>query len=130
MLKVHKDKNSGEPSGLYPDTIKVKLPFYKNDGDEEGSFRFDLYDRNTKEPIEQNDIVSSLEKGSKVRFLMECQGVWFANGKYGISWKAVQASIKRPESIKGYSFVDDDDEEDNIDEDNRGLDNTFIEDDE
>jgi hypothetical protein len=128
MLKVHKDKNSGEPSGLYPDTIKVKLPFYKNDDDEEGKFKFDLYDRATKEQIEQNDIIQSLEKGSKVRFLIECQGVWFANGKFGISWKAVQASIKRPEKIQGYSFVDDDDDE--YTEIDREVENTYVEDDE
>ena len=112
MLKVHMDKNSGEPSGMYPDSLKIKLPYYKNKDDDGGRFAFDLYDVNTKEPVEQSDILSTLVKGSTVRLLIECTGVWFAGGKFGLSWKAVQASVKKPKvNFNTYSFVDDDDED-------------------
>lgn len=113
MLKVHMDKNTGEPSGLYPDSLRIKLPFYKNKNDPEGSFAFDLFDCSTKEIVDKQDILKTMEKGSKIRLLVECTGVYFVGGKYGLSWKAVQASIKKPKvNFQQYSFVDESDDED------------------
>ena len=60
MLKVDKDDN-GEPSGKWPDNIKLKLPFYKKPEDDEGKFAFPLFDQNTKEEINQEDIGNILD---------------------------------------------------------------------
>ena len=62
--------------------------------------------------VEQGEILSTLVKGSTVRLLIECTGVWFAGGKFGLSWKAVQASVKKPKvNFNTYSFVDEDDDD-------------------
>jgi hypothetical protein len=40
--------------------------------------------------------------------LMQCTGVWFAGGKFGLSWKAIQIRAdKIPERIRGFAFLDD-----------------------
>lgn len=110
MRKVHMDKTSGEPSGLYPDTIKVKLPCY------DGEFKFDVFesiDDKTYEEVDQEDILKTLEKGSEVKVLMECSFVYFVNKGYGLSWKAKQISVKKAQDkFNGYCMVDSDDEED------------------
>tara|TARA_B100001094_G_C18181208_1_gene800998 strand:- start:767 stop:1576 length:810 start_codon:yes stop_codon:yes gene_type:complete len=117
MLKVDKDDN-GEPTGKWPDNIKIKLPFYKKPEEDEGKFAFSLFDHNTKEEINQEDIVKSLEKGSVVRFLIECTGVYFiSKNMYGLSWKVIQGSVVRPEKISGYCMVDDEVEDRELVED-------------
>jgi hypothetical protein len=40
---------------------------------------------------------------------MQCTGVWFAGGKFGLSWKAVQIRAdKIPMRIRGPAFLPDD----------------------
>ena len=117
MLKVHKNKDTGEPSGLYPDTIRIKLPFYKKYNEEEGKFAFDLFDCDSKEMVDKSAILQNLQKGSSCKLLIENTGVYFVNGKYGLSWKVVQASVKKPKvNYESYSFIDDEDNEDREDD--------------
>ena len=106
MLKINKDEN-GEPTGKYPDSIKIKLPYYSD------KFAFSLFNKNTKEEIENNDILKNLVKGCEVKLLMECTGVYFiSKNMYGLSWKVIQASVDVPETIQGYCMIDDEREED------------------
>jgi hypothetical protein len=36
---------------------------------------------------------------------MQCTGIWFAGGKYGTTWKAVQVRVdSQPEQIRGPAF--------------------------
>lgn len=113
MLKVHKNKDTGEPSGLYPDSLRIKLPYYKKMNEEEGKFAFDLFDQNTKEMVDKKEILQNLQKGSTCKLLIENTGVYFVNGKYGLSWKVVQASVKKPKvNYETYSFIDDSEDRD------------------
>ncbi len=122
MLKVHKNKDTGEPSGLWPDSLRIKLPFYKKYNEEEGKFGFDLFDCDTKEKVDNDSILENLKKGSSCRLLIENTGVYFVNGKYGLSWKVVQGSVSKPkQTYQSYSFVEDEDE-DSRDEDVQSLD--------
>jgi hypothetical protein len=45
---------------------------------------------------------------------MQCTGVWFAGGKFGLSWKAVQVRLDSvPASLgRGPAFKSDEDEDD------------------
>ena len=37
---------------------------------------------------------------------MQCGGLWFANGKFGITWKLVQAVVQKPKtSLAGTCFI-------------------------
>ena len=49
---------------------------------------------------------------SHVKGLMECTGVWHAGGKFGVSWKLVQAQVRPPVRIQGFCIMDDSDDED------------------
>jgi hypothetical protein len=101
IVKWSKDKNGDVKP--YPPGVKVTL---RKVGDD---FEVKLYDANKEEyhGVSPKDL---LVKGAVVRCVMQCTGVWFAGGKYGLSWKAVQMVMdKVPESIRGYAFVDEDD---------------------
>ena len=109
QLKESKDKDTGEPDGKWPPTLKVKLP-YKND-----KFTCEIYD-NKKNMIDTEQLESILVRGCEVQALIEHTGIWFAGGKYGCSWKVIQMKVTAPSTIKGYSFIDSSDDEDVVDE--------------
>jgi hypothetical protein len=102
-IKKYRDKETGECTGKFPDNFKVKVPYY------DGKFACHLFD-NDRKPIE--DIKSSLVKSAKGKFLIQCNGVYFASGKFGLSWKLVQAKIDIPPSLDVCLFSDDEDVED------------------
>lgn len=99
IVKWSKDKNGDVKP--YPPGVKVTL---RKVGD---NFEVKMFDAN-KEEYQGVPVEDLLVKGAVVRCVMQCTGVWFAGGKYGLSWKANQMVMdKVPESIRGYAFVDD-----------------------
>jgi hypothetical protein len=53
-----------------------------------------------------------LVKKVEVTALIQCRGVWFACGKFGVSWKAVQIRLdSAPAGLRGCAFEDDGEEE-------------------
>ena len=46
-----------------------------------------------------------ITKGSNVAVVIRCGGLWFANGKFGCTWKLVQAVVKPKESMTGKCFI-------------------------
>jgi hypothetical protein len=101
-VKVSKDRETGEADGKYPPTIKIKLPT------RDDKFMCEVY--NSKR--EEVDLLETLGKGAQVKALIQCTGVWFAGGKFGLSWKVVQMKVVPSKKIKGYSFIDESDDED------------------
>ena len=97
-----KDKETQEPDGKYPDTIKGKIPYWEN------QFKTDVYN----EDKEKVDLKESLVKGAEAKALLKCVGIWFAGGRFGVGWRIEQMRVKIPETLQGYSFVDSDDDED------------------
>ena len=85
----------------YPPTIKLQLR------QRDGKFETQVYD-SAKRPMTDIPLEDILVKGTVMTALIQCTGVWFAGGKYGLSWKAVQIRAdKVPESIRGFAFLDD-----------------------
>ena len=37
--------------------------------------------------------------------MIQCGGIWFANGKFGVTWKLVQAVVKPKETLKGKCHI-------------------------
>lgn len=107
-VKFGRDKE-GNPSS-YPPTINVKL---KKRGDD---FECKFFDQKSREdprapPLTGIPLEELLVKRCEVTALIQCTGVWFAGGKFGLSWKGIQMRLdKVPESIRGYAFQDDDEE--------------------
>ena len=87
----------------YP-TFKMTLPF------KDGEFELDgVYDDH-KCAINLMDIVNceGKGKGSRVRAITQCTGIWFADGKFGCTWKVKQLVIVLPATLKPYAFLRDD----------------------
>jgi len=84
----------------YPPTLKVQLR--KRDG----KFETDVYD-DKKRLMSDVPLEDIIVKGSVLTTLIQCTGVWFAGGKYGLSWKAVQIRAdKIPHRFNGPAFLD------------------------
>jgi hypothetical protein len=105
MLKYGKDKTTGESDLSKAPTLRIKLPVW------EGNWRCEIYDEdgNTLFPNPSNPVVTPvdfLQKGINVALVMQCGGLWFANGKFGITWKLIQAVVQRPRaSLTGTCFI-------------------------
>lgn len=103
MLKFPKNKEDGSLDTSRAPTLKVKLPFW------DGQAKFDLFDVNSRSiyPNENDDTPDVLvQKGSNVYCVLMCGGIWFASGKFGVTWKLNQAIVKPPEAFeKGKCYV-------------------------
>jgi len=98
MLKYSKDKLTGDYDMSKPPRLVVKLPLW------EGVWRCEIYDVDQQRlyPDVSNPGVSPLDlliKGSNVAVIVQCGGLWFANGKFGITWKLSQAVVQRKQSF-------------------------------
>jgi hypothetical protein len=110
-------KYSRDPQGNlkpYPPTIKAALRGKKGAQATEavGSFETHFYnsaEKDAKGQIAQFAPDTPLEqvlcKRSQVTAIIQCTGVWFAGGKFGTTWKAVQVRVdSQPEQIRGPAF--------------------------
>lgn len=90
MLRYPKDKATGEPDYTKSPTFRVKLPFW------DGKFKFEIF--NVKGelvfPKEDVNIMDVVPKGSEAKIILQCGGIWFAGGKFGITWKPFQMIVK------------------------------------
>jgi len=105
MLKYSKDKFSGEPDLSRAPTMRVKIPMW------EGVWKCEVYDEDGEKlfPNLANPSLSPIEliqKGTQVAALIQCGGIWFANGKFGVTWKLVQVMVQKPRaSLSGQCFI-------------------------
>ena len=104
MLSYSKDKETGEPDMTKSPTLKVKIPFWEN------QFNCEVYDTESRMlfPNESTPNTTPLElitKASNISALIQCGGFWFANGKFGITWKLVQCVVKPKPSLKGKCLI-------------------------
>ena len=113
MLKYPKDKDTGEPDMTRMPTLRVKI----NNWD--GKFNVELYDT-TPAPNakllfspDRGDCregcdgtpVDIIPKASHVACILQCGGIWFIGGKFGISWSLVQAVVRPPVRISGSCYL-------------------------
>lgn len=100
MLKYPKDKETGEPDYMRTPTLRIKVPYYDN------TFRVEIYnlDRDMIFP-DANDPeltpVDLIQKTQNVALVIQSGGVWFANGKFGTTWRLVQAVVQPKAAILG-----------------------------
>lgn len=78
----------------YPPTIKLKIF-------EENTKIVDLYNRKVK------DFSQYIQAGAKVQALIRCNGLWTYENKWGLSWKVAKLSVKHPDFLPDYPFIDD-----------------------
>lgn len=110
MLKYPKNQETGEPDTSRSPTLRVKIPYYDE------VFKIELYDTEREKIFpntERSDItpMSLVEKGQNIAVVIQNGGIWFANGKFGTTWKLIQAVVQPRESLYGkchISLKDDD----------------------
>jgi len=111
ILKYPKNKDTLEADLTRAPTLKVKLPFWDGQWKE-----LELYDVDMQPifPDPSNPALSPkdlIAKGSHIAVSIQCGGIWFANGKFGVTWKLFQAIVKPKMSLKGKCHIKLDDEE-------------------
>jgi hypothetical protein len=90
----------------YPPDVKVSLK-KKRDSDD---FDCAFYDAQNKQ-IKGVPLEDMVVKRSEITALIQCTGVWFAGGKFGCSWKAVQMRLDKVPSVGTIGFVDEGDDD-------------------
>jgi len=96
MLKYPKNKESGEFDYARAPTLRVKVPYW------EGDWKIELYDMEQRQlwPSEELDSPTDLiPKLTRVACVIQCGGIWFANGKFGITWRLSEAAVKPKQKL-------------------------------
>jgi hypothetical protein len=115
MLKLSLDPETGEPNGKYPPGFAFKI--VKRDGNVPCKIYLDkenVYNLTDKSDKKYASVDELLGKGSKVKLLVRCNGIWVANGKFGCTWRAEQIKVTPPENFDDYAFDDSDEEVERI----------------
>jgi hypothetical protein len=103
MLKYTKDKATGEPDMTKSPTLKVKLPLW------DGKFQCEIYDSNGSmlypDARSPNTPVDLITKGMNIVAIIQCGGLWFANGKFGCTWRLFQTVVQPKPSLKGRCLI-------------------------
>ena len=105
MLKYPKDKQTRDFDYTKSPILSVKTPYY------DGVWKFEVYDEdeNKLHPNGANDLINPLDylqKGTHLACIIQCGGLWFANGKFGITWRLAQAIVQKPKvSMEGQCFI-------------------------
>ena len=106
MLRYPKDPNTGEPDLSRSPTLKLKLQYW--DGEFSNTEIYDMDQQMLFGPGKQDVGKSPIElipKATNVAVVMRCGGIWFANGKFGCTWKLVQAVVKPRLTLAGRCHI-------------------------
>jgi hypothetical protein len=108
---IRYNMKDGEQDSKYPPRMKFKIPNKEGTNMLDPSVKVFDYDTNEAIITENVSIEELFPKSCFVKCLIVSQGIYFAAGKFGLSFRVEHIKVKLPESIKGYSFKDSDDEE-------------------
>jgi hypothetical protein len=100
VLKYPVDKVTCEKDTSKAPTMKIKVPYWNNKW--EGVEVYDagktcLYP-SSNPAISPKELIT---KQSHVVTMIQCGGLWFANGKFGVTWRLVQGIVQPKLSMRG-----------------------------
>lgn len=101
VLKYPVDKGTCEKDMSKAPTMKIKVPYWNNKW--EGVEVYDtnkvcLYPSSSNPLLSPKDLIT---KQSHVVTMIQCGGLWFANGKFGVTWRLVQGIVQPKLSMRG-----------------------------
>jgi hypothetical protein len=103
MLKYSKDQQTGEADMTKAPTLKIKLPCW------DGKFNCEIYDTNGTMLFPDESSGSTpldlIPKGINIVAIIQCGGLWFANGKFGCTWRLFQSVVQPKPSMKGKCWI-------------------------
>ena len=113
VIKESRDKETGEPDGKWPPSMKVKVPR------RDGVWEFKVSNKDgTQYKINDTENPDNCEdlfvKNTKVRGIIQCVGLWIASGNYMCQWKITKAEVEVPETFSNDDFLDDSDNEETV----------------
>lgn len=89
MLKYSKNKETGEPDKTKSPRLQVKVPKY------DGVWKPSIFTMEHEKIFPTTDVnltpMDIIHKNAKVATVIQCGGLWFANGKFGVTWRLHQA---------------------------------------
>jgi hypothetical protein len=113
IIKESRDKETGEPDGKWPASMKVKVPC------RDGVWECKVSNKDgTQYKINDSENPDNCEdifvKNTRVRGIITCVGLWIASGNYMCQWKLTKAEVEVPESFSNEDFLEDSDGEDDV----------------
>jgi len=98
MLKYTKNKVTGDLDPNKPPCLRVKIPIW------EGVWKCTIFNEDYEQIFpDSNNVdvtpVQFLKKQTNVACLLQCGGLWFANGKFGVTWKLIQAVTQKSRDL-------------------------------
>ena len=112
MVKVSVDPETQEPNGKWAPSFGFKI--VKRDG----KVQCDCYDSDKNELVTSGedavDLETMFKKGTKLKMIIKCNGLWISNVGWGCTWRAEQIKIDVPAGFSGYAFDDSDDEDSGV----------------
>lgn len=107
ILKYPKDKETQEIDYDKAPTMKLNLGYWDE------KFSVELYDLQRKplfRPEEQDTDgyptpTNIITKNSHIGAVIQCNGIWFSGGKFGVKFTLVQAIVRQPVRIQGSCHV-------------------------
>jgi hypothetical protein len=92
MLRYKKIEGSSEPNYASAPTLSIKIPVW------DGAFKCEVFNLEGQ-LIFPNEtgvtIMDLIPKSSQTSIIMQCGGLWFAGGKFGVTWKLFQAAVRQ-----------------------------------
>lgn len=108
MIKTPTDKETGEVLTQYPKRLRLKVPYY------DGKFGCEVFDKDgnkMEDPMEE-----ILVRGTRVKAIIECVGLWISASSYMCQWKVVRMEADVQKVQRGFAFLPDTDDEDDNEE--------------
>lgn len=109
VMRKSKDRDTGEPNGKFPDSIRIKL--YKGYKEQSDTFQCEAFDSN-RQKISVED---ALKRGAVVKCLFQISSIWVAAQRFGVTLVMKQILVVSSGSDgdlkKGICAFDESDEE-------------------
>ena len=105
MLYRPRDKETGDLIPGRAPTLRVKVDCYDD------VFKCEIFDMEQKPvfPNPDDDSVTPedlITKGTHVACVLKCGGLYFVNGKFGVTWRLAQAVVKpQASSLRGQCLI-------------------------
>jgi len=90
ILKYPKDKSTGDFDKTRAPSLRAKIGFF------EEKWKVEVYDEKLTRLFPSETYANPIElirKGTRVISLIQCSGLWFVGGKFGVTWKLVQVVV-------------------------------------
>lgn len=105
-------KTDASPDYSKTPSLKTKIQFW------EGKFTIEIYNMEKEQlfgpQVQDSDPIALMPQGTYMAGLIECGGLWFTGTGFGVTWKLLQAKIRPPVKITGFSLLDDEEEEEQL----------------